>query len=415
MQVTVNNNNAFKTRKHKQYVIVEQKLPPIPFNPVKYKAPMLCIQVIAPKLKQLLKELRKALVFPNNMSHIKRIRRLDTNIFKPKIDGGDNQILEVLLCKKFIDENDYIDDEDDNNTKQFQSKDKNKTDKRREMEVPINVKKTLKEINASTVYIINVPTQKPQNKNEFEIGKKIWPMSYHQGPDDNDLEIKSESFINRVTNYMNYAIKLKELAIAQAASNSNDDNAEDKQGVIFVDPDMNAIVSQSFYNNTPSAYKYVNHPLDNPVMRCIRQISFRDTTSKDLRDHYFEQNVTQQEEGNNNKNHDTSVNGNTEKKKKRKWSKNIENNNSNNSSRTKKAKCTKQFTTLSSYLCTGYDVYMTNEPNTFTAMAMLHSRVGRVFYFDDDEKYGVVSNNTSKVQLHTLKGINHRFRVFKLT
>ena len=121
------------------------------------------------------------------------------------------------------------------------------------------------------------------------------------------------------------------------------------------------------------------------------------------------------EEGNNNKNHDTSVNGNTEKKKKRKWSKNIENNNSNNSSRTKKAKCTKQFTTLSSYLCTGYDVYMTNEPNTFTAMAMLHSRVGRVFYFNDDEKYGVVSNNTSKVQLHTLKGINHRFRVFKLT
>ena len=45
MQVTVNNNNAFKTRKNKQYVIVEQKLPPIPFNPVKYKAPMLCIQV----------------------------------------------------------------------------------------------------------------------------------------------------------------------------------------------------------------------------------------------------------------------------------------------------------------------------------------------------------------------------------
>ena len=60
-------------------------------------------------------------------------------------------------------------------------------------------------------------------------------------------------------------------------------------------------------------------------------------------------------------------------------------------------------------------IALSNEPNTFTAMAMLHSRVGRVFYFDDDEKYGVVSNNTSKVQLHTLKGINHRFRVFKLT
>ena len=30
--------------------------------------------------------------------------------------------------------------------------------------------------------------------------------------------------------------------------------------------------------------------------------------------------------------------------------------------------------------------YLGNEPNTFTAMAMLHSRVGRVFYFDDDEE-----------------------------
>ena len=67
MQATVNNNNAFKTIKNKQYVIIEQKLPPIPFNPVKYKAPMLCIQVIAPKVKQLLKELKKTLVFLLNL------------------------------------------------------------------------------------------------------------------------------------------------------------------------------------------------------------------------------------------------------------------------------------------------------------------------------------------------------------
>ena len=43
---------------------------------------------------------------------------------------------------------------------------------------------------------------------------------------------------------------------------------------------------------------------------------------------------------------------------------------------------------------------------------MLHSRVGRVFYMDDDPKCGVLGNGKS-VQLHTLKGINHRYRVYK--
>ena len=105
-----------------------------------------------------------------------------------------------------------------------------------------------------------------------------------------------------------------------------------------------------------------------------------------------------------NLNDDDLVNISDNEKKKRKWGCNV-------SSR-KRKRYTKQFTTLSSYLCTGYDVYMTKEPNTFAAMAMLHSRIGRVFYLNENPKYGVVRNNT-KVQLHTLKGINHRFRVFK--
>ena len=48
------------------------------------------------------------------------------------------------------------------------------------------------------------------------------------------MEIKSTDFLNRVTNYMNYAIKLKQL------SNKHGFNAgsgrEEDEGVIFVDP-----------------------------------------------------------------------------------------------------------------------------------------------------------------------------------
>ena len=187
------------------------------------------------------------------------------------------------------------------------------------------------------------------------------------------------------------------------------ESAEEDEGVVFVDPSMNSIVSQSFFNNKPYPYRYLNHPLDSSVMRCIRQISFRDTKSKDLRNYHFNQfSKTHNKKNSSSLNDDNLVNNSDSEKKKRKWGRDVD----GNVSSRKRRKYTKQFTTLSSYLCTGYDVYMTKEPNTFTAMAMLHSRVGRVFYLNENPKYGAVRNNT-RVQLHTLKGINHRFRVFK--
>ena len=67
--------------------------------------------------------------------------------------------------------------------------------------------------------------------------------------------------------------------------------------------------------------------------------------------------------------------------------------------------------TNTSYICTDCDVYLTHEPCMMCAMALLHSRVRRVFYLLPDPSLGALG---SRVKLHTLHGINHRYEVFRL-
>ncbi|CAG9766258.1 unnamed protein product [Ceutorhynchus assimilis] len=60
------------------------------------------------------------------------------------------------------------------------------------------------------------------------------------------------------------------------------------------------------------------------------------------------------------------------------------------------------------YLCTGYCVYSTHEPCIMCAMALVHSRVKRVFY-------GVKTNNGglgTLCKVHTVKDLNHHYEVF---
>lgn len=62
------------------------------------------------------------------------------------------------------------------------------------------------------------------------------------------------------------------------------------------------------------------------------------------------------------------------------------------------------------YLCTGYDAFLTHEPCAMCAMALLHSRVSRVFWHVPDARRGALG---SRVRLHTLKSVNHRYEVYR--
>lgn len=61
------------------------------------------------------------------------------------------------------------------------------------------------------------------------------------------------------------------------------------------------------------------------------------------------------------------------------------------------------------YLCTGYWVFLLQEPCSLCAMALLHSRVGKIFYGMANVSSGVLG---SKTVLHSLPGLNHRYQVW---
>lgn len=75
------------------------------------------------------------------------------------------------------------------------------------------------------------------------------------------------------------------------------------------------------------------------------------------------------------------------------------------------AKASKYSSENGSYLCTGLDVYCYHEPCLMCAMAMVHSRVGRLFFVTSNPDFGGIM---SQVQIHSCPSINHRFRAFKL-
>lgn len=64
-----------------------------------------------------------------------------------------------------------------------------------------------------------------------------------------------------------------------------------------------------------------------------------------------------------------------------------------------------------SYLCTGYDVYLDREPCAMCAMALIHSRARRVVFATLNPSDGALA---SALRLHTIKSLNHRYRVFHL-
>lgn len=63
------------------------------------------------------------------------------------------------------------------------------------------------------------------------------------------------------------------------------------------------------------------------------------------------------------------------------------------------------------YLCTGLDLYLVYEPDMMASMALVHSRIRRVFIGYPRKDGALVSGEH---HLHALRALNHHYRVFQV-
>jgi len=63
------------------------------------------------------------------------------------------------------------------------------------------------------------------------------------------------------------------------------------------------------------------------------------------------------------------------------------------------------------YLCTGYDVYLLQEPCLMCSMALVHSRAKRVFFLRNSDNGALAT----RFQLHSVRELNHHYEVFQFT
>ena len=265
---------------------VEMKEMKEPFDPSKHSVRMLCCEVPVRDVSGVLNSLKTSCPMPPSLKYMKRVRK----------HREKEAVVEVLV------------------------------------RVEDGERKELGGI--PSTYVVNVPSQKPCSREEYDVARAIWPMSYHQSQVDEDMKVLTPAFFSVAAGYIKRIIS----KVSDEYSGGRCVNA-----VLFVDPSVDQIVAEAGVekrNGGPGKTL-----LETPVLECIRQVANRDVRVKDD----------------------------------------------------------------SHYLCTGYDAYVYHEPNAFEAMAMLHSRVGRVFYYRKDPVMGVLG---SQLLLHTLKGINHRYRVF---
>ncbi|ESO91982.1 hypothetical protein LOTGIDRAFT_162985 [Lottia gigantea] len=207
-------------------------------------------------------------------------------------------------------------------------------------------------------YLVKVPINPPLTKKQYAESCLYWPCSFHEDKQITKL-LSGKYFNDKELSVINENMK-RTVEMAEIAKKKNQKTI----GAVITDPTSNTVIAKSH------DLRLKDYPLQHAVMvgiDLVAQSQGGGMWNIDDPDQYHNKSI--KEDG------------------------------------------TEEKTTIKTgpYLCTGYDLYVTQEPCVMCAMALVHSRIKRVFYIHND-KEGALG---TCYKVHTEKGLNHHYSVFQ--
>lgn len=208
-------------------------------------------------------------------------------------------------------------------------------------------------------FVVKVPARPPLTRPQFELASKHWPTSFHEDKQVT-VALRGELFTppQKATMHM---YMMSAVAAAQAAK----EMGMEAVGAVVVNPSTERIIAVGHDCRA-------DHPLHHAIMVCIDLVAQSQGGGCYSLDKYPACRYTSP------------------------------------TSDTLDGALVGELNSQS-YICTGYDLYVTREPCVMCAMALVHSRIGRVFY-GTTAADGALG---TKFKVHSQKDLNHRFQVYR--
>lgn len=267
--------------------------------------------------------------------------------------------------------------------------------------------------------ILKVPARRVKTKAQATRASNIWPLNFHPDPNIEcliDGSIFTEHQLNLIERYMNVAVEAAKL---EAVGDQNCNGS-----AVIVDPEDGRILAIA-------ASKIDQHPMWHAAMLVVDLVAKLQGGGAWKLESKFEQSSDNSETIDSTDKIENYVT--REINIKRKYveeaplyyptsltkinlpkeeslaSSAIRRGRRNNNSSHKSEQTAINTEKCGPYLCTGYWAFLLMEPCPLCAMALLHSRVLRIFYGISNKTTGVLGTKTI---LHAVPGLNHRYQVW---
>lgn len=267
--------------------------------------------------------------------------------------------------------------------------------------------------------ILKVPARRVKTKAQATRASNIWPLNFHPDPNIEcliDGSIFTEHQLNLIERYMNVAVEAAKL---EAVGDQNCNGS-----AVIVDPKDGRILAIA-------ASKIDQHPMWHAAMLVVDLVAKLQGGGAWKLESKFEQSNDNSETIDSTDKIENYVT--REINIKRKYveeaplyyptsltkinlpkeeslaSSAIRRGRRNNNSSHKSEQTATNTEKCGPYLCTGYWAFLLMEPCPLCAMALLHSRVLRIFYGISNKTTGVLGTKTI---LHAVPGLNHRYQVW---